>query len=66
MGILKSYFGLQVIENTIREWVFTEKLNFEGLHTNERHENHLIMVIKSSDHFLGHFAAMTSILMNQQ
>ena len=43
MGILKSHFGLQVIENTIPRWVFIEKLKFEGLYTKERHENDLIM-----------------------
>ena len=29
--------------NIASQWVFKEKLNFEGLQTNERHESHLMM-----------------------
>ena len=30
-GVLGGYFSLQGIENTAQQWVFQEKLNFEGL-----------------------------------
>ena len=42
MGVLGSYFYLQVIWNIVSQWIF-KKLNFEGLQTYERHESHLMM-----------------------
>ena len=43
MGVLGSYFCLQVILNIARQWVF-RKLNFEDLRTYERHQSHLMML----------------------
>ena len=42
MGVLGSYFCLQMIYNIAPLWIFRKKLNFEGLQTYERHESHLM------------------------